>query len=125
MHQRMRLAEPGDERQDDMDRSFVGADQDAATPQVPEVLDGNLRLLGKAEQSLGEVAQEPSGVGQGGILGRPVEQPLADTLLQPPHRLADGRLRPVQLHGGAGEAPLGRNLKEYAQFAQFHGTTLS
>jgi hypothetical protein len=31
----------------------------------------------------------------------------------------------VQLHGGPGEAPFGCNLKENAQFAQFHGTTLS
>jgi hypothetical protein len=114
MHQRMRLAEPGDEREDDVDRGFVGADQDAPTTEVTEVLDGNLCFLGKAEQALGVVAQEPSGVGQGGVLGRPVEQPLADALLQPPHRLTDGRLGAVQLHGSAGEAPFRRNLKEYA-----------
>src|SRR5262247_4678491 len=34
MHQRMRLAEPGDERQHDVNRGFVGADEDAAAPQV-------------------------------------------------------------------------------------------
>ena len=77
-------------------------------------------LLGQAQQPLGVVAQEPPGVGQRGVLGGPVEQPLADALLEPPDRLADGRLGPVQLHGGPGEAPFGGNLEEDAQFAQFH-----
>ena len=125
VHERMRLPEPGDERQHDVHRRLVGANQHAAAAQVAQVLDGNLRLLGQAQQPLGVVAQQPPGVGQGGVLGGPVEEPLADALLEPPDRLADGRLGPVQLHGGPGEAPFGRNLKEYAQFAQFHGSTLS
>jgi len=57
--------------------------------------------------------------------GRLVEQALAHAILQPADRLADGRLGPVQLHGGPGEAPFGCNLNENAQFAQFHCTTFS
>ena len=45
------------------------------------------------------VAEEPARVGQRGILGGAVEQPLADALLQAAHRLADSRLSAVELHG--------------------------
>ena len=69
-------------------------------------------LLRQAEQPLGVVAEQAAGVGQGGVLGGAVEQPLADALLEPADRLADGRLGPVQLHGGPGEAPFGGDLAE-------------
>ena len=96
----MRLLEVGDERQDDVHRGLVGANQDAPAAQVAKVLDRDFRFLGQAQEPLGVVAQEPSGVGQGGVLGCPVEQPLADAFLQAADRLADGRLGSVQLHGG-------------------------
>ena len=114
VHQRVRLPEPGDERQHDVHRGFVGADEDAAAAQVAQVLDGALRLLRQAEQPLGVVAQQAPGVGQGGVLGGAVEQPLADALLEPADGLADRRLGPVQLHRGPREAPFGRNLQKYA-----------
>ena len=114
VHERMRFAEPRDERQDDVNGGFVGADQDAAATQVAEVLDGHLGLFGEAKQALRIVPEQPSGVGQRGVLGRPVEEALADALLEPADGLADGRLGPVQLHGRPGKAALGRNLKKYA-----------
>ena len=110
----MRLPEARDERQHDVDRRFVGADEHAAAAQVAQVLDGALRLLGQAQQTLGVVAQQAPGVGQGGVLGGAVEQPLADALLQPADRLADRRLGPVQLHGRPGEAPFGGDLQKDA-----------
>ena len=90
----------------------LAPDQDAAAAQVPEVLDGRLGFLRQPEQPLGIVAQEPARLGERGVLGGAVEQPFADALLQPPDRLADGRLRPVQLHRGPGEAALGGDASE-------------
>ena len=77
VHERMRLAEPRDERQHDMHGRLVGADQHAAAPQVAQVLHGDLRFLGKAQQPLGIVPQQAPGVGERGVFGRPVEQALA------------------------------------------------
>ena len=112
--QRMRLTELGDERQHGVDRGFVGADQDPPAPQVAQVLHRALSLFRQAEQTLGVVPEEASGLGQGGVLGGPVEQALPDGFLQAADRLADCRLGPVQLHGRPGEAPFGRNLQKYA-----------
>ena len=117
--QRVRLAEARDQRQHGVHRRLVGADQHAAAAQVAQVLDRGLGLLRQPEQALGVVAQQPAGVGQGGVLGGAVEQALADALLEPADRLADGRLGAVQLHGRPGEAPLGGNLQK-PKFAQFH-----
>ena len=114
VHQRVRLSEARDERQHGVHRRFVGADQHPAAPQVAQVLDRAFGFLGQAEQALGVVAQQAAGVGEGGVLGGAVEQPLADALLEPADRLADGRLRPVQLHGGPGEAAFGGDLEKDA-----------
>ena len=114
VHQRVRLPEPLDERQHGVHRRLVGADQHAAAAQVAQVLDGAFGLLGQAQQALGVVAQQPAGVGQRGVLGGPVEQPLADALLEPADRLADRRLGPVQLHGGPREAAFGGDLEKDA-----------
>ena len=112
MDQRVRLAEAGDQRQHGVHRRLVGANQHAAAAQVAQVLDRALGLLGQAQQALGVVAEEPAGVGQGGVLGGAVEQPLADAVLEPADRLADRRLGAVQLHRRPGEAPLGGDLQE-------------
>ena len=105
-------AEPVDERQHGVHRRFVGADQDAPAPQVAQVLDRAFGLFRQAQQALGVVPEQPAGLGQRGVLGGAVEQALADALLQPPDRLADCGLGPVELRRGPGEAPLGRNLAE-------------
>jgi hypothetical protein len=105
----MAVAEALDERQHRVNRRFVAADQHAAAAEIAQVLDRFLGFLGEPQQAVGVVAQEPAGLGQRGVLRGAVEQPLADALLQPPHGLADRRLRAVQLHRGLGEAPLGCN----------------
>ena len=114
MHERVRLAEARDERQHHVHRRFVRANQHAPPAKVAQVLDGDFRFLGQAQQALGIVPEEAPGVGQGGVLGGPVKQPFPDAFLEPPDGLADGGLGPVQLHGRPGEAALGRNLKKYA-----------
>ncbi len=114
VHQRVGLSEARDDRQHDVHRRFVGADQDAAAPQVAQVLDRAFGFLGQAEQTLGVVAQQPAGVGQGGVLGGAVEQPLADVLLETADGLADRRLRPVQFHGCPREAAFGGDLQKDA-----------
>ena len=124
VHERVRLAVPLNERQDGMDRGFVGADEHAAPPQVPQVLDRGFGFFGEPQQALGVVAQEPAGVGQRGVLGGPVEQPLADAFLETPHRLADRRLGAVKLHGGPRKAPFGGHLEEDPQFGQLHGSVV-
>jgi hypothetical protein len=94
----MRLPVTLDERQDGVDRGFVGANQHTAAAQVAQIPDGSFRFLGQSQQPLRVIAQEPSGVGQRRILGRAIEQTLADALFEPPHRLAHCRLCTVQLH---------------------------
>jgi hypothetical protein len=42
--------------------------------------DRGLGFLGQAQQPLGVVAQQAAGLGQRGVLGGAVEQPLADAL---------------------------------------------
>ena len=63
--------------------------------------------LGQPEQPLGVVLEQPAGLGQGAVAGRPVEQALAQLVLDAADRLADGRLGPVEPAGGGGEAPVG------------------
>ncbi len=123
VHQRVGVAEPRDERQHGVDRGFVRADEHAAAAQVPQVLHRGFGFLREPQQAVGVVAEEPPRVGQGGVLGGAVEQALAHAVLETADRLADRRLRPVQLHGGPGEAPFRRNLQENPQFGQFHDWT--
>ena len=112
--ERMRLTELGDERQHGVDRGFVGADQDPPAPQVAKVLDRAFSLFREAEQTLRVITEKAPGLGQGGVLGGPVEQAFPDRFLQPADRLADCRLGPVEFHGRPGEAPFGRYLQKDA-----------
>ena len=86
----------------------------APAAQVAQVADRAFGFLGQAQQTLGVVTQQAAGLGEGGVLGRAVEQPLADTLLETADGLADSRLRPVQLHGCPGEAAFGGDLQKDA-----------
>jgi len=99
MHERVGIAEALSKRKNDVDGRFVDPDEDTSATQVAELLHGGLRFFREPEQPVGVIAEEASRVGQRGILGGAVEQPLADTLLQPPHSLANRRLSPVELHG--------------------------
>ena len=122
VHERVRFAKSLDEGQDSMNGCLVGADEHPAPTQVAEILDGGLGLLGQAKEPLGVVAEQTTGVCERGVLGRPVEQPLADALLEPSDRLADRRLGAVELHGCPREAPLGGDAEEDAQLGQFHSS---
>ena len=112
--------EPLDVREQRVHRGFVGADDDAAAPHLLQLLHGRLGLVGEAEQALGVSWQHRAGLGQRAVPGRPVEQPLAQPVLETPDRLADGRLGAVQLAGGRGEAPLGSDGEERGEVRQLH-----
>jgi hypothetical protein len=121
VHEGMRLSEPRDDRQYDVHRGLVGADEHAAATQVAQVTDGAFGLFGEAQETLGVIAQQASGVGQCGVLRGAVEQAFADTFFETADSLTDGRLRPVQFHGRPREAAFGGDLEKDAQFAEFHG----
>ena len=99
VHERVGITEALSKRQNDVDGRFVDPDEDASATQVAELLYGRLRFFGEPEQPVSVIAEEASRDGQRGVFGGAVEQPLADTLLQPPYGLADRRLGPVELHG--------------------------
>ena len=121
VYQRVPFAEVRDERQDHVDGRFVHADEDAPAAQIAQILHGRLGFLRQAQEPFRVVSQEATGIGQAGVLGRTVEEPFPDALLEAAHGLTDGRLGPMQLHGRAGEAPLGRYGHEDPKFVEFHG----
>ena len=71
------FAEPRHQRQQRVDRRFVGADEHPAPTQVAQLPHRRLGLLGQSHETLPVVLQDPSGVGQRAALGRSVEQLLA------------------------------------------------
>ena len=85
-----------EQRQQDVDRRFVGADEDAPALQVAQVADRGIRLLRQPHQPLRVIEEHASGFGELAVLGRPVEQALAEVVLETLDGLADGRLRAVQ-----------------------------
>ena len=121
----MQRREPLDVRQQAVHGRFVGAHDDPAAADLLELLDGGLRLAGQPEEALGVVLEQPAGLGQRAVAGRPVEQPLAQLVLDAPDRLADGRLGPVQPPGGGGKAPVGGNGEKRGQIRELHKPNLS
>ncbi len=95
----MQRREPLDERQQRVHGGLVGADDDAAAPDLLQLPDRRLGLAGEPEQPLRVVLQQPPGLGQRAVSRGPVEQLLAQLVLEPPDRLADGRLGPVEPGG--------------------------
>ena len=122
---RVRLAEPADERQQQVHARLVRADHHAPAAQVRKLPDRALRLLRQAQQPLRVALQHPPGVGQRAVLERSVEQPLAEIIFQPPDGLAHRRLGPVQLPGRPREAPLGRHGQKHPQFCEIHGAIIT
>jgi hypothetical protein len=103
-----------------MDRGFVAADEHASAAEIAEVAHGMFGLLRQPQQPVRVIAKQATGIGQGRILGRAIEQAFADAFLEPPHRLADGGLGPVQLHGGTGKTALRGDLEENLKLAELH-----
>ena len=117
---RVLVAESADQRQQRVNGALVGADEDAAAAQIAQLTHGGLGLFAEAHQPLRVVAQDASRFGQGALLRGPIEQALAQLLLEPADGLADGRLRAVELGGRAREAALGGDGEKDLQFGQFH-----
>jgi hypothetical protein len=118
--ERVGVAETHDERKYRVYRGFVGADQDPTALKIPQFLDGALRLFRQAQQALGVVPEDPARFGQRGVLGRPVEQSLPDTVLEPADGLADRGLRPVELHRRTRKAALAGDRQKHTEFTEFH-----
>ena len=76
--------------------------------------------LARPEQPLGVVLEEPARLGQRAVPRGPVEQPLPQLVLDPAHRLADGRLGPVEAPGGGRKAPIRRHGKECGEVGELH-----
>ena len=121
---RMLFAEFLDQRQQHVHAALVRSDQHASALQVPQLADGQLRLLRQPLEPLGVVAQHPPRLGQRAVLRRAIEQPLPHLVLEPADGLADGRLGAVQLRRGARKAALGGHGEKYTQFCQFHAGAL-
>jgi hypothetical protein len=109
-----------DVRQQAVHGRFVGADDDAAAAHLLQLADGRLRLAGEPEEPLRIVLQEASGLGQRAVARRAVEQPLAQLILDPPDRLADGGLRPVQAPRRGRKAAIRGHREESRQVRQLH-----
>ena len=115
---------PADQRQQRVHRALVGANQHPATAQVAQLANSRLRLFTEAHQPLRIIAQDATGLRERALLGRAVEQPLAEFVLEPPDGLTDRRLRPVQLGRRAREAPLRGDGQKHLQFGQIHRGSL-
>ena len=80
-----------------------------------------LQLLHLGQNGLGPLEQHLPAVGQGKATPLPVEQGLAQLLLDIADHLADGGLGDEQLLRGAGEALLPNQFDKVAQGANIHG----
>ena len=99
---------------------FVGADNYSAAPNLLQFANGDFGVRGEGQQPGRVLEQEPPGLGQGAVAHRPIEKPVAQLFLEPPNRLADRRLRPVQLLRRHREAALRRDGDECAKILQLH-----
>ena len=117
---RMVALERLDQRQHRVHAAFVRADEHAALLDVAQVGDRAGRLVDQTQQPVGVLEQQLAGVGQRAVARRPIDQPLAGAVLEPPDRLADRRLRPAKLAGRPREAPLGGDGGEHAEILEGH-----
>ena len=79
------------------------------------------RVVLEVAEAPGEVEHGAAGVGRHQLLGAAVDQLLADLALQALDRQRDGRLRPVELFGGARKAALADDRGEDLQRVELHG----
>ena len=117
---RMRGGEPLEQRQQRVDRRLVGADDQSAAAQLLQLPHRGLRLAREADEPLRVVLQQLARLGQRAVARRPIEEPLAELVLEPANGLADGRLRAVKLARRGREAALGGDDQERGQVRQLH-----
>ena len=85
-----------DERQQRVDGGLVGADEHAPAPDL-QLAHRRFRLRRQPQQPLGVVQQQAPGLGQRAVFDDRSKSRSPELVLEPPDRLADRRLRPVQL----------------------------
>ncbi len=117
---RMGLGEPIEERQERVHGRLVGADDDPPAADLLQLPHGDFGVRGQRQQPAGVLLKQAPRLGQRAVADRPIEQPIAKLLLEPPDRLAHGGLRAMQLFGGDREAALRRNRDKCAQILQLH-----
>ena len=115
------LAEPGDERQQRVDRRLVRADEHPAAAQVAQVAHGRFGFFSQAHEPMAVVLEHLARFGERAGLRRPIEQLLAELGFEPPDGLAHRGLRPMHLGGRAREASLLGHGQEDLQGIQVHG----
>ena len=109
-----------DVRQQRVHGGFVGPDDDPSAPHLLQLLHRGLGLAGEAEQALRVILEQAPRLGQRAVPGRPVEQALAQLVLDPSDRLADGGLGPVEPPGGGRKAPIRGNGQKRREIRQLH-----
>ena len=122
---RMPLAEAPHERQQRVDRRFVGADEHAAATQVAQVAHHRLGLVGQTDEALPVVLQHLPRLGERAALRRAIDQLFPEVRFEAADRLAHGRLRPVHLGRRARKAALVRHGEEDTERLQVHNRALS
>ena len=103
---------------------LVGPDEHAPAAQVAQLAHGLLGFLRQPHQPLRVLAQHAAGLGERPLLGRSIEQALAQLVLQAPDGLAHRRLRAVQLGGRPRETALRRHGQEHLELGQIHAIHL-
>ena len=116
----MRVAKAIDERQQRVHRAFVCSHEHTPAAQVPQFAHGLLRFVRETHQPLRIIAQHAAGLGQRSLLGRSIEQALAELVLETADGLADSWLGTMQLGRGARKASLGGYGQKDLQFGEIH-----
>ena len=119
---RMQDGKTLDVREQAVDGRFVRADDDPAPAHLLKLLDRGLRFARETEQPLRVVLQQASCFRQRAVARRPIEQALAELVLDPADRLADRRLRAVHPPRGSGKTTFGRDRQERRQVRQLHNS---
>ena len=95
-------------------------DDQLPAAQVPHVVERRQRLTLEVHQPLGVLEQHLPGIGEHAAPARPIEERLADLVLEPLDDLADGRLGPVERLRRLGEAALADDGHERFELEQVH-----
>ncbi len=117
---RVRPGEAIEEGQQRVHGGLVGADDDAPAANLLQFAHRDFSVGGERQQPSGVLLQQAAGLGQGAVADGPIEQAIAELFLEPPDRLAHGRLGAMQLLGGDREAALRRYRHKCAQILQLH-----